>query len=239
MTQTRRAFLSSVAAAAAAGPLVLARPRAQARKIRHASIGASGMALADIRSFAKHPAFDLVAVADVDLCLVPRVQELFPAVRVYQDWRELLKREQRLDSVNVSTPDHMHAAVAMAAMRRGLHVYVQKPLAATLREVRAMTTLAARRRVVSQMGIQVSSSVPQRLGEAVDRHGGVGVGPDVARFAHLVSGFEQVVGVGELAQHAVQGRGFRNCVVITHGGAPPLCAGARAFRRSKSPAGSG
>ncbi len=148
------------------------------------------MALADIRSFAKHPAFDLVAVADVDLCLVPRVQELFPAVRVYQDWRELLKREQRLDSVNVSTPDHMHAAVAMAAMRRGLHVYVQKPLAATLREVRAMTTLAARRRVVSQMGIQVSSSVPQRLGEAVVRSGAIGKVKEVHTFSNKSWGLE-------------------------------------------------
>jgi predicted dehydrogenase len=153
--------------------------------VRHASIGASGQALYDIRSFAKHPAFDLVAVADVDLCVIPRVQELFPRVRVYQDWRELLKREKgRIDSINVSTPDHMHAAIAMPAMRQGLHVYVQKPLAATLREVRAMTELARRARVVSQMGIQTSSTVPQRLGEAIVRSGTIGKIVEVHTFSN-------------------------------------------------------
>ena len=60
-------------------------------------------------SFAKHPAFDLVAVADVDLCRFERLQQRFPKVRVYQDWRELLEREHaNIDSVNVSMPDHMH-----------------------------------------------------------------------------------------------------------------------------------
>ena len=86
------------------------RRRAQTRKVRHASIGAGGQALSDINAFAKHPAFDLVAVADVDLCRLDRLLDRFPKARVYQDWRELLKKESgRLDSVNVSTPDHMHA----------------------------------------------------------------------------------------------------------------------------------
>ena len=65
------------------------------------------------------------------------ILDRFPKARVYQDWRELLKKESgRLDSVNVSTPDHMHALQAMEAMRHGKHVYVQKPLANTLRETR-------------------------------------------------------------------------------------------------------
>ena len=106
------------------------------RKIRHASVRASGMGFADISSFAKHPAFDLVAVADVDLCIA-RVQQLFPKVRVYQHWREMLKREKNtIDSVNISTPDHMHAPIAMEAMRLGKHVYVQKPMTATIAEAR-------------------------------------------------------------------------------------------------------
>lgn len=192
MSLTRRHFLSQMAAATAVAPIVLtSRGTAQARKVRHASIGAAGMALADIRSFMSHPAFELVAVADVDLCTIPRVQDLFPRVRWYQDWRELLKKERgQLDSINVSTPDHMHAPVAMEAMRQGLHVYVQKPLAATLEEVRAMTALAARQRVVSQMGIQVSSSIPQRLGEAMVRGGVVGKIREVHTFSNKNWGLE-------------------------------------------------
>jgi predicted dehydrogenase len=192
MSVTRRQFLSGVAISAAFGPFMLDRAaRAQTRKVRHATIGASGQALSDVRAFARHPAFELVAVADVDLCVVSRLQETFPQVRVYQDWRELLKKEKgRLDSINVSTPDHMHAVIAMEAMRQGLHVYVQKPLANTVHEVRAMTEMARRQRVVTQMGIQVSSSVPQRLGEAVVRSGVIGKVTEVHTFSNKSWGQE-------------------------------------------------
>jgi predicted dehydrogenase len=198
MSVTRRQFLSGVAASAAFGPFLLAsRGGAQTRKVRHATIGASGQALSDVRAFAKHPAFDLVAVADVDLCIVSRLQEMFPKVRIYQDWRELLKKEKgNLDSINVSIPDHMHAPVAMAAMRQGLHVYVQKPLANTVHEVRALTELARQQRVVTQMGIQVSSSVPQRLGEAVVRSGAIGKITEVHTFSNKSWGQEGPVPAG-------------------------------------------
>src|SRR6476619_2409423 len=141
MSLTRRNFLKSVAAGAVVAPWIRS-PRlsaADAAKVRHASIGDTGMALANITSFAKHPAFELVAVADVDLGRVDGIKERFPQARIYQDWRELLRKErQNIDSINVSTPDHMHAPIAMAAMREGLHVYVQKPLASTIREARKL-----------------------------------------------------------------------------------------------------
>ncbi len=171
----RRQFLRAVSAAAVAAPYFWIPTSAQMRKVRHASIGAGGQALSDINAFAKHPAFDLVAVADVDLCRLDRILDRFPKARVYQDWRELLKKESgRLDSVNVSTPDHMHAIQAIEAMRQGKHVYVQKPLANTLRETRALTEYARKARVISQMGIQVSSQAPQRYGEWLVRSGIVG-----------------------------------------------------------------
>ena len=188
---SRRRFLRDVAAAAVAVPLVdLIGPEAFAqataeRKVRHASVGASGMGFADISSFAKHPAFDLVAVADVDLCTIARVQQLFPKVRVYQHWREMLKREKsQIDSVNVSTPDHMHAPIAMEAMRLGKHVYVQKPLTATITEARRLAEFARRQRLITQMGIQTSATVPQRLGEAMVRGGMVGKVREVHVFSN-------------------------------------------------------
>src|SRR5438105_8848711 len=111
---TRRTALKTLAATAAA-PLVY-DATAQAgpnETLAHASFGANGMALSDIRSLTASKHLKLVAVADVDLKRTADVKKLFPAVRVYQDWRELLDKEKTLNSVNVSTPDHMHGSITM------------------------------------------------------------------------------------------------------------------------------
>jgi predicted dehydrogenase len=182
---SRRTFLRTVAATAAVAPFLSIPSRTAAPMLRHASIGASGQALSDLLSFAKHPAFDLVAVADVDLARFERVQQRFPKVRVYQDWRELLRKEHaNIDSVNVSTPDHMHCLIALEAMKRGKPVYVQKPLCQTLRETRVLTEYARRKGLTTQMGIQVSSSRVQRYGEALVRSGIVGKIREVHTFSN-------------------------------------------------------
>jgi predicted dehydrogenase len=182
---TRRKFLQAVATTAAVAPFMSVRPRTAAPALRHASIGASGQAFSDITAFAKHPAFDLVAVADVDLAKFDRVQQRFPKVRVYQDWRELLEKERgNVDSVNVSTPDHMHCLIAMEAMKRGKPVYVQKPLCNTLRETRLLTEYARKKGLTTQMGIQVSSTRVQRYGEALVRSGIVGKIREVHTFSN-------------------------------------------------------
>jgi predicted dehydrogenase len=190
-TLSRRRFLQSVAAAAAAAPF-LSIPVRGGSTLRHASVGAAGQAFSDLNAFAKHPAFELVAVADVDLCRMEPVQQRFPKVRVYQDWREMLKKERsNIDSVNVSIPDHMHCAVALEAMRLGKPVYVQKPLCNTLREVRLLTEEARRRGLPTQMGIQVSSSRVQRYGEALVRSGIVGKIREVHTFSNKNWGDEK------------------------------------------------
>jgi len=172
---SRRLFLQSIAAAAAATPFLAIEARAAQRTLRHAGVGAGGQAAYDLGQFAKHPAFELVAVADVDLCRIEPLQQKFPNVRVYQDWREMLKKERKnIDSVSISVPDHMHFPIAMTAIDAGKHVYVQKPLCNTLREVRKVTEAARKRGVVTQMGIQVSSSRVQRYGESLIRSGIIG-----------------------------------------------------------------
>jgi predicted dehydrogenase len=182
---SRRRFLQAVGTTAAVAPFLSIRSRAAESTVRHAGIGASGQALSDLMSFARHPAFDLVAVADVDLARFERVQERFPKIRVYQDWRELLEKEHKnIDSVNVSVPDHMHCLIAMEAMKRGKAVYVQKPLCNTLRETRMLTEYARRKGLTSQMGIQVSSSRVQRYGEALVRSGIVGKIREVHTFSN-------------------------------------------------------
>jgi len=182
---SRRRFLQTLTASAAAAPFLSIPVRAAQPTLRHASIGAAGQAMSDIMSFAKHPKFQLVAVADVDLCRIEPLQQRFPAVRVYQDWRELLAREHKnIDSVNVAIPDHMHCLVAMAAMKRNKAVYVEKPLCNTLHETRLLTEYARRRGVTTQMGIQVSSTRPQLYGEALVRSGVVGKIKEVHTFSN-------------------------------------------------------
>ena len=132
------------------------------------------MAGADIGSLTASPYVKLVAVADVDLGNLDRDQEAFPDVKVYQDWRELLDKEKKLNSVNVSTPDHMHAPITMRAMQQGLHVYSQKPLTQTIYEARQLTRVAREKKLVTQMGIQIHSHEVHRTIVATIQAGTIG-----------------------------------------------------------------
>jgi len=131
--------------------------------LRHASFGAGGMAAADLGAITHSPGVKLVAVADVDLDNAAKMKKKFPDVKVYQDWREMLDQEKDLDSVNVSTPDHMHAPMAMSALQLGRHVYCQKPLTHDIYETRQLTLAARKKRLVTQMGIQIHSGPEYRL----------------------------------------------------------------------------
>lgn len=162
---SRRVFLGQLANAGIAAPFLIPRLRAAppSEMLNHASFGASGMAAADIDSITRHPNIRLVAVADADLSRTADVRRKFPQARIYQDWRQLLDKEQALDSVNVSTPDHMHAPIAMSALQLKKHVYCQKPLTHDLHETRQLTLAARRNRCVTQMGIQIHSASEYRL----------------------------------------------------------------------------
>jgi len=174
---SRRAFLKHAATAAITAPFLSHRLLAEpaSRTVRHASFGAGGMAWADLTQIANCPNVDIVAVCDVDLHRAAEARKRFPNARIYQDWRELLDREAKnIDSVNVSTPDHMHAPIGVSAMQLGKHVYGQKPLAHEIHEVRRMTEMAHRQKVVTQMGIQIHSSVYYRMAVRLVHDGVIG-----------------------------------------------------------------
>lgn len=173
---SRRLFLKQ-AAAAVALPAFLPRlsVAAPSEVVRHASFGAAGMAAADWGAIVSHPKVKLVCIADVDLARTAEAKQRFPDVRVYQDWRELLDKEHKnLDSVNVSTPDHMHAPIGMSAMQLGLHVYGQKPLTHDVYESRRLAEFAAEKKLVTQMGIQVHSAAAYRTAVATIQAGAIG-----------------------------------------------------------------
>jgi predicted dehydrogenase len=94
----------------------------------------------------------------------PQLREQFGKAKRYTDFREMLAKEKSLDGVVVATPDHLHAVIAMAAMDLGKHVYVQKPLAATVHECRVLRARAlANPKLATQMGNQGHSSEGARL----------------------------------------------------------------------------
>jgi predicted dehydrogenase len=174
---TRRSFLKALSTAALASPFVthslLARPPHNV--LGHASFGAAGMAWEDINHLTRSSHVELVAVAEVDLNRTAQLRKRFPHTRVYQDWRQLLDKEaRRLDSVNVSTPDHMHAPIAMSAMQLGKAVYGEKPLTHDLYETRRLTEYARQRRLVTQMGIQIHSAGPYKLAIALVQGAAIG-----------------------------------------------------------------
>lgn len=93
---------------------------------------------------------------DVDWKYADGTFRKYPKAKRYRDFREMLDKDGRnIDAVTVSTPDHTHAAVTLAALRAGKHVYTQKPLCRTLGEVRAVMDEARRRpKQATQMGNQ-------------------------------------------------------------------------------------
>jgi predicted dehydrogenase len=174
---SRRSLLKLIGTSAASAPFISTRLMAQspANTVRHASFGADGMAWADLTQIANCPNVEIVAICDVDLTRTVEARKKFPKARIYQDWRELLdKEEKNIDSVNVSTPDHMHAPIGVSAMQLGKHVYGQKPLAHDLHEVRRMTQLAVEKKVVTQMGIQCHATAYYRIAAQVMKDGVIG-----------------------------------------------------------------
>jgi predicted dehydrogenase len=173
---TRRSALKQWAGAGFAFPFVMRAhaTAAPSETVYHASFGASGMAASDIDSLTASPYLKLVAVADVDLRNTNLIKKRFPDVKVYQDWRELLDKEKKLNSVNVSLPDHMHAPITMRAMQQGLHVYTQKPLTQTIYEARQLPRVAQEKKLVTQMGIQIHSHEIHRTIVAAIQAGTIG-----------------------------------------------------------------
>jgi predicted dehydrogenase len=160
---SRRRFLKSTAGAAAAFTIVPRHVLGQgttppSERLNIAAIGAGGQAAADINEVARDRGTRIVALCDADLRKERRnapIFSTFPDAKVYQDFRKMLdEMDKQIDAVIVGTPDHTHAVAAMAAMKRGKHVYCEKPLAHSVAEVRALMKAAQDTKVVTQLGNQ-------------------------------------------------------------------------------------
>jgi len=167
---TRRSFLAQSAAVAAFTIVprhVLGGPghTPPSEKLNIAAVGIGGKGFSDIQSVASE---NIVALCDVDLQKGARAFKAWPQARKYQDFRVMLDKQPEIDAVIVATPDHAHAVVSMAAIKRGKHVYTQKPLTHTVQEARALTLAARQHKVATQMGNQgQAGEEPRRLRERI------------------------------------------------------------------------
>jgi hypothetical protein len=153
---SRRSFLQTTTAGAAAVAVAPSMAFGAARRepLRFAQIGCGGKGESDHNEMLGAGA-KVIAHCDVDSVNARKVFEKHPDVPKFKDFREMLdKHEKDIDAVVVSTPDHMHAAAALDAIRRGKHVYVQKPLARTFQECQALLESSRKHGVVTQMGNQ-------------------------------------------------------------------------------------
>jgi predicted dehydrogenase len=144
--------------------------------LRLASAGVGGKGWEDLTRVAASSHVTVVALCDVDESKehLGRAAEKFPAARRYTDWRRLLDAPKEFDALTVSTPDHMHAPISLAAMQLGKHVHCQKPLTHTLYEARQMRLAARKYGVVTQMGNQIQSHEAYRTAVKLVHDGAIG-----------------------------------------------------------------
>lgn len=162
MNINRRNFmrgLAGISTLAAGGCFSIGK--SGAGKIRLAAVGVMGKGYSDWTPMVKSGLAEIVAFCDADYSMREKAQARliqdgidFDMYRVpfYTDYRRLLDDAGILgiEAMTVSTPDHVHAAIAIGAMKQGIHVYVQKPLVRTLWELDYFDKTAREYGVITQ-----------------------------------------------------------------------------------------
>ncbi len=175
----RRSFVKSAAIAGAA----IALPALQYSRIYGAnsrlgiaSVGTGGKGWSDLTGVAASPDVEVIGLCNIDSSKehLGRAAEKYQSARKYDDWRKLLDASKDIQGVLVSTPDFMHAPIALAAMQLGKHVFCQKPLTHTVHESRQMQLAAKKFQVTTQMCNQIQSHSAYRTAVQIVHSGMIG-----------------------------------------------------------------
>jgi predicted dehydrogenase len=191
---SRRQFLKQASLATAA-PLAggLFNPAllraAPNDRVRVGLIGCGGMGRGDLATFFLNAEVDCPVVCDVDDRQLAEAVKLVQEKRnakpdTVKDFRRVLERKD-IDAVLVATPDHWHALPTVLACQAGKDVYVEKPLALTIAEGRAMIEAAKRHQRICQMGAQRLSSPTYAAAADFVRSGKLGKVGLVRAWAYL------------------------------------------------------
>ena len=163
---TRRQFLKSATAASVgslAFPYIMRSQGGQSpnNKLNIACVGVGGRGRAAVEGLKDQ---NFIAFADVDDDRAAKTYTEYPNVPHYRDFRKMLEKHgNEIDAVTVSTPDHMHFPIAMAAISLGKHVFVEKPMTHTIEEARKLAAAARAKKVATQMGNQGHANEGMRL----------------------------------------------------------------------------
>lgn len=181
---SRREFLHGTALATAAFSVVpshvlgLNGATPPSEKLNIAGIGVGGQGGSDLNSLKSQ---NIVALCDVDWAHAAGTFKRFPDAKRHKDFRKMLEEQKDIDAVIVATPDHVHAAASIMAIKLGKHVYCEKPLTHFVFEARKVAEAARAHKVATQMGNQgQASEETRRLCELVSAGA---IGP--VREAHI------------------------------------------------------
>jgi len=168
---TRRQFLRSATLSTAgfmivpSGVLGLRGATPPSGKLNIAGIGFGGQGAHDL---AQMESENIIALCDVDKHHAGRIFTKYSKARQFTDYRKMLDEMKEIDAVVIATPDHHHAFASMEAIKRGKHVYCEKPLTHSVWEARQVANAARDAKVATQMGNQgQASEATRRLCELV------------------------------------------------------------------------
>lgn len=154
----RRSFLKAAlltGTAAYLAPNLLAEPAT--KRVRLACIGIGNRGAEDVRALHATGLAEIVALCDTDMgsSATQPILKLLPQVPRYQDFRQMFdKMGREFDAVCIGTPDFSHFPIAMLAMSQGKHVYCEKPMGHSFRQIQLMMAAEKKYRIVTQMGNQ-------------------------------------------------------------------------------------
>lgn len=192
LKKNRRKFIST--ALKASGTLLLPSivpssifgKNAPSNRINVAGIGAGRISRThDLPGVWKYDHAQVIAICDVDANRAEDGKKLindhyskkdgkrYDGVKVYEDYRELLLNKD-IDAVLISTPDHSHAMIGVAAARAGKHIYMQKPASLTIAEGRVISNVVQKSNVKFQIGSQQRSTAQFRYAAELVRNGRIG-----------------------------------------------------------------
>lgn len=181
MSMNRRQFLKTSALSAAAlgvsqfpAPLIAQAQNANS-KLRIGVVGVSGRGAGNISELlnGSGDVVEIAALCDVDDNNLESQGKNHPNAKRFFDYRTMLD-ETELDAILISTPDHTHAVAAMAAMKKGLPCFCEKPLAHDVAEIRAMQKIAKEKNLATQMGTVIHATENYRRVVELIQAGAVG-----------------------------------------------------------------
>jgi predicted dehydrogenase len=173
MTESRRRFLQTTAATAAATAWPIATRASQSpnEKLRIAVIGTGGRGGSNLKNVSSQ---EIVTLCDVNAQNLGRAAESYPTARKNTDFRRVFDHADEFDAVVVSTCEHTHAFATLPALQLGKHVYCEKPLTHSIYEARVIREAAMQAGVATQMGTQIHAGNNYRRVVELVQSGAIG-----------------------------------------------------------------